>query len=131
VKSPVFAVLVGCIVSFLAGCNKGAEQSPEAVRTAVLDYLAQRGTINLASMQVDVVSVSFREKEADATVSFRPKGADASGAGMTMQYTLEKQGGRWVVKGRPAGAGAHGGQAPQGMPDGHPPVAGTPPESKK
>jgi hypothetical protein len=134
VKSLVVAIVVGCIALSLAGCNRGAEQSAEAVRAAILDYLAKRGSINVASMQVDVVSVSFRENEADATVSFRPKGSDASGAGMTMQYTLEKQGGRWAVKGRPEGAAGHAGQgaAPEGMPSGHPPVAGaTSPESKK
>ncbi len=125
---------MGVVAAGLLGCNRGAEQSQEAVRSAILDYLAKRGSINVASMQVDVVSVSFRENEADATVSFRPKGSDAAGAGMTMQYTLEKQGGRWAVKGRPEGAGAHAGQnaAPEGMPSGHPPISGgSPPEPGK
>jgi hypothetical protein len=77
-------------------------------------------------MQVDVTSVSFREGEADAVVSFRPKGQADPSAGMQMQYTLEKKGNRWVVKGkRESGASPHGGeaQAPGGaMPPGHPPV---------
>ncbi len=130
----MFAVLVGLVAALLAGCGRGAQQSPEAVRTAVMDYLAKRGSINVASMQIDVVSVSFRENEADATVSFRPKGGDAAGAGMTMQYTLVKEGGNWVVKGRPEGASAHGAEGPAAgeMPSGHPPVSATPPpETKK
>ncbi len=82
-------------------------------------------------MQVDVSSVSFRQNEADAVVSFRPKGSSDASAGMQMQYTLEKKGDRWVVKGkRESGMSPHGGGAPDGamppgaaMPPGHPPAA--------
>jgi len=59
-------------------------------------------------MQVDVTSVSFRQNEADATVSFRPKGGGA-GAGMQMRYVLERRGNRWVVKSKSeAGGSPHG-----------------------
>jgi hypothetical protein len=82
-----------------------------------MDYLAQRTDLNMKMMQVDVTSVSFRQDEADATVSFRPKGA--AGGGMQMRYTLERQDGRWVVKGKGhsgAGQEPHGKVPPGGMP---------------
>jgi hypothetical protein len=43
---------------------------------------------------------------------------------MQMQYTLEKKGGRWVVKGkRESGMSPHNGGTPGGaMPQGHPPA---------
>lgn len=80
-------------------------------------------------MEVEVTAVSFRQNEADATVSFRPKGVSDPGAGMQMQYTLERKDNRWVVKGRKeAGAAPHGGAMQGGgMPAGHPPVGDRPP----
>lgn len=116
-------------LALLAGCNRGLE-SKEAVRQAVIDYLATRANMNVASMQVDVVSVAFRQNEAEATVNFRPKGAEG-GTGMTMTYKLERLGNRWVVKARStAGGTQHGGTLGSGMelPAGHPPV-GTPQKS--
>jgi len=103
-----------------------------------MDYLAQRTDLNMKMMQVDVTSVSFRQDEADATVSFRPKGA--AGGGMQMRYTLERQGSRWVVKGKghpgagqephgkmPAGQSPHGAMSGGAMPGGMPgAAAGTP-----
>lgn len=81
-------------------------------------------------MQVDVTSVSFRQNEADATVSFRPKGAGA-GAGMQMRYLLERRGNRWVVKSKSeAGGSPHGASPAPGtraleLPPGHPPAGGS------
>ncbi len=122
----------------MGGCNRGSE-SKEAIRQAVVDYLSQRGSLNLNSMQIDVVSVSFRQNEADAAVSYRPKGSNEGG--MTMNYTLQRQGNRWVVKGRSdSGSSSHGatggqmpGNMPPGsMPPGHPSVGEPkPPEAKK
>ncbi|MEK7754401.1 MAG: hypothetical protein AAB654_20920 [Acidobacteriota bacterium] len=106
-------------------------------------HLSTRAGLDLKSMQVDVSSVSFRQNEADAVVSFRPKGSTEPSAGMKMQYTLEKKGDRWVVKGKresgmsPHGAGAPGGAMPPGgaamppggaaMPPDHPPSGTMPP----
>lgn len=121
----------------LAGCNRGVE-SKEAVRQAVIDYLAARTNLNMGSMNVDVTSVSFKGGQADATVAFAPKGAGGAAQGMSMRYTLERKGNRWVVKGR-AGSGGHGGGMggameganPHGgaaempaMPPNHPPTKG-------
>jgi hypothetical protein len=130
---------------FLVACGNRAAQSETAIRQGIIDYLAKRSDLNLSTMQVDVTSVSFRQNEADATVSFRPKGA-AGAATMQMRYTLERQGARWVVKGRArggAGQPAHGmgsmppghgntmgqpqadtgAQGGSGLPPGHPPLA--------
>ncbi len=135
--------MTGLLVLGLGGCNRGGAENKEAVRQAVIDYLSKRAGINVSSMQVDIVSVAFRENEADVTCSFRPKGADASAPGMNMSYTLTRQGNAWVVKGRSdSGAGSHGagGEMPGGMPSGHPQIptpqgesksAAPPAESKK
>jgi hypothetical protein len=124
-------VLAGC------GSDRGI-QNEAAVRQAVIDYLSKRTDLSLSAMEVNITSVSFRQNEADAMVAFRPKGAPAS-SGMAMRYTLERQGSRWVVKGRghsqagqshgmgqpgqPAsgGAGTGGGKP---LPPGHPPLGG-------
>ncbi len=107
----------------LLGCGKGI-QNEAAVRQGVIDYLSQRSDLNITSMQVDVTSVSFRQNEADATVTFRPKGA-TTGA-MQMRYTLERQGSRWVVKGR---GRAQAGQSPHGAGQQMPPGAASEPPS--
>lgn len=127
VNSRVLCLMVGIVL--LGGCNRGVENK-EAVRQAVIDHLANRAGLNVASMQVDVSAVSFRKDEADATVVFRSKGGDP-GQSMTMNYTLERKGGRWVVKGRSESGMPHGaaGTPPPGgqMPQGHPPVGGAKP----
>lgn len=112
-------------------------ETKEAVRQAVVDHLSSRTGLSVASMQIDVLSVEFRGKEANAMVSFKPKGG---GEGMQMPYTLERKGDRWIVKARVGSAGGapHGGAAPPvaaegaGLPAGHPPLPkSTPPDSKK
>ena len=135
-KAPVLPLTAA--LAILAGCSRGLE-TKEAVRQGVIDHLAAKSGISVGAMQIEVASVSFRgkeegRKEADATVIFRAKGAQG-GPGMTMNYTLEQKGSRWVVKSRAdaggmphAGAGAPAGQ----MPPGHPPVGGEkPPGSPK
>lgn len=133
----------------MAGCSRSVE-NPEAVRTAILDYLATQKKLNVANMQVDVTALTFRQNEADATVSIGTKGA-SGGPGMMMNYTLEKKGNAWVVKGKGESGGTpHGaagampgampggmpgempGAAPGAMPSGHPDMGAKPPaETKK
>jgi len=135
----------------LAGCQKNI-QTNDAVRQGVLAYLSQNKNLSLSSMDIEITQVSFRDKEADAVVLFKPKGGDAS-SGMSMRYTLEKQGSAWVVKKKtdsgghleskpPAGTPGAPGSMPMpsgsmpmpstsgAMPPGHPPVASAP-EPKK
>jgi hypothetical protein len=125
--------LLGCALS---GCNRASE-SKEAIRESVINYVS--GKVNVASMDVDVVSIAFKGSEADATVSFRAKGADPS-SGLQMHYTLEQKSGKWVVKDKseagssPHGAAANPGANPHGgaggaLPPGHPSV--NPGEAKK
>lgn len=116
----------------MAACGRSI-QNEAAVRQGVIDYLSARRDLNLSQMQVEVTSVSFRENEADVTVSFRPKGGDAS-SGMRMQYTLERTGNRWAVKGKGAGPHGHMPTAMPGgqMPAGHPAIGSGPrPETGK
>ena len=120
----------------IAACNRGTGNQEEAVRQGVIDYLAKRANLNVSAMDVVVTSVIFRQKEADAVVSITAKGT-APGQGMSMRYTLERQGDHWVVKdkaeagGSPhsaAGANPHAGAAPGAggsLPPGHPPVDST------
>lgn len=115
----------------LAGCSKNI-QTNEAVKAGVIKHLAQNSGLNLASMDIEVTAVTFRDNEADATVGFKPKGSGAA-SGMSMRYTLERKGGEWVVKKKTDSGMGHGmampgaGSAapPAGaMPPGHPPVGG-------
>lgn len=115
-----------------AGCSRGVENK-EAVRRAIVAHLAERG-MNVGSMQVEVVSVTFRGEEADAVVSFAAKGVE--GQAMTMNYTLARRADGWTVKSRSeAGSVPHGaaGQAPEGvtMPPGHPNVGSDQPGGQK
>jgi hypothetical protein len=111
------------------GCSRNLH-TESAVRQGVLDHLASRD-FNLASMDVALTNVIFRQDQADATISFAPKGS--KGAGMIMRYTLQLQGNHWVVKGMSdAGGSPHSGgmKAPQpgagSLPPGHPAL---PPDS--
>jgi len=128
-------VLLLCLV----GCNKGNIDTKEAVRQGVIDYLAGRQNLNVSSMNLEVTSVTFKEKEADATVAFMAKGG-GGGQPVTFSYVLERKGNRWVVKpgatgkaghagGMPSGESPHGAMPPGGgaapggaMPPGHPAV---------
>ena len=122
-----FSALI--LALLLAACNRGnADKS--AVRQSVIDFVAARG-INVAGMNVELTSVQFNGNHADASVSFSPKGGPA-GAGMSMNYQLEQQNGKWVVMGRkdvgsphgggampPGGANPHGGAMPPAGADPH------------
>ncbi len=126
-----------------AGCQKNV-QTNEAVLKCVKQHLANNKGLNVESMDIQITTVTFRDTEADATISFKPKGGDPA-AGMEMKYTLERKGNDWVVKKTPA-AGGHGGVMPGGMgsgmgsgmgggqgmqmPPNHPP-AGVAPDPKK
>ncbi len=125
----------------LASCSRGIE-TKEAVRQGIIDHLSTQTGLNVNAMQIDVTSLSFRKDEADATVAFRPKGSSGTSAGMTMGYTLERKGNRWVVKGRRDAAGSpHGGGGEMPMakpadpnsplPPGHPSTSPNPSGSKQ
>lgn len=114
VKTRVFCI-AGLL--FLAGCAKNID-TPEAVKQGIIADLSKK--IDIQNMDVNVDSVSFREKDADATVSFRAKGTDPSQS-MTMNYVLERQGDQWKIKSRTLES--HG-QSGTELPPGHPAVNG-------
>jgi hypothetical protein len=103
--------IAGCI---LAGCAKNID-TPEAVKEGVIKDIAKR--VDVGSMDVNVESVSFREKEADASVSFTPRGADRRTQSITMNYHLERQGDEWHIKSRDMQTQQHSQTA---LPPGHP-----------
>jgi hypothetical protein len=121
----------------LEGCSNRNVDSLDAIKQGVIGDLSKTNNMNMAAMDVNVVSVSFRDKEADAVVSFTAKGTPAQV--MTMNYTMERQGDQWHIKSRaksdlqkhaaqaPAGA-MQGGAMPDGgqpqLPAGHPPMGG-------
>jgi hypothetical protein len=89
-------------ILLLIGCSKGID-TMEDVKRGVIADVGKRADVS--NMNVSVDSVSFRGKEADATVSFSAK---EGGPPMTMQYTLEKAGTEWKVKDRKQGHGTEG-----------------------
>jgi hypothetical protein len=111
---------------FISGCAQ-KNDTPDAVKQGVVRDLAKK--FDMTKMDVIVDAVSFRDKEADATVTFVVKGGAAS-QGMTMKYLMEKHDdGQWYIKSRasatPGAAGAAatpaGGDGAAGaMPAGHP-----------
>ncbi len=120
------------MLALLVGCSKNI-QTNEAVKAAVMKHLSQNSGLNVASMDIEVTAVTFKDNEADATVGFKPKGGGAA-SGMSMRYALEKKGGEWVVKKKADSGMGHGGAMPGAtpgtmpempagaMPPNHPPV---------
>jgi len=126
------AVIAAACAAFflLAACHRNI-QTTDAVQQGVMKYLATRQ--GLSAMDVSVVSVSFRENEADATVHFQAKGSNNPASGIDLKYILERHGNEWVVKGRSGmgqganphggmGGNPHGGTGMPALPPGHPAI---------
>ena len=110
------AILSGSVIAFalLVGCAGGPPQTKEAVREAMIKHISKRADMTTSTMDIDVSAVTFKQNEADATVTFSVKGG-APGASMSMPYQLEAKGKEWVVKSRSEKGGAanpHGGAMP-------------------
>jgi hypothetical protein len=134
VKGIALTVLAAVIL--LSGCRKNI-QNKDAVRKAVVEYLAKRN--DLMAMDVAVSAVTFKDNQADALVYLTAKGGLAAGSGMQMRYALERQGDKWVVKPR-GGTSPHTGAGAMGMPpvtggealpQGHPQLPPAPPGPAK
>ena len=110
------SVLICLAAMCLAGCSKNID-TPEAVKEGVIKDIAKK--VDVGAMDVNVDSVSFREKEADAKVSFRPKGAPASQS-IVMNYALERQGDEWHIKSRNMQAHEQPQPGQTDLPPGHP-----------
>jgi len=120
--------------SVLGACSHSNIQNPEAVKQAVLEYLNARAAqtgLNMDVMDLVVTSVTFQKDEAQTTILFKLK--NTGQGGMSMNYTLDRKGDKWVVRGRQDNvASPHGGGATPGgtteLPPDHPSV-GVPPGS--
>jgi outer membrane murein-binding lipoprotein Lpp len=133
----VRTVAIALAALTIAGCSKNI-QTKEAIRQAIVDYLASRQGqtgLDMNAMNVEVVNISFQADSARARVAFNLKNG---GGGMEMSYDLDRKGNQWVVRGgRATGKGSAilppnhpsiegGGGAPGGqLPPGHPPVGGS------
>ena len=120
--TPIFAALMA------AGCGKNI-QNTDAVKQGVMDYLNERAStmgLNMGAMDATVNSVSFEKDVARASVMFSVKGTP--GGGMSMDYVLDRKGGKWVVRSRQMspsngnGPESAPGSAPPALPPGHPPM---------
>lgn len=121
-------VLTGALaIAALTACSNRNIDSLDAVKQGVIRDISKN--VNVSAMDVNVVSVSFRDKEADAVVSFAPKGGPTA---MTMKYTMARQGNEWHIKQRAqADLQRHAAQAPaagagsgEQLPPGHPAMPG-------
>jgi hypothetical protein len=108
------ALLSGATIA----CNR-APENKDAVREGVMEHLSKNTGLDLKSMDVEIGNVTFQGNQATAAVSFKPK--SSPDAGMSMNYTLERRGAKWIVQ-QKAGAGAGAGHG-AGMPDSGAPPA--------
>jgi hypothetical protein len=124
----------------LAACARKNIENTDAVRQAVVEYLnarqAQTG-LDMSTMEVKVTAANFERDTARATVQFSVKNSDA---GMTLNYTLDRKGDKWVVQARQDGGQGHGvvlppdgsgSAAPGQLPPGHPSIPAAPSASPK
>ncbi len=129
-----FVITGALALAALTACSHGNVDSLEAVKRGVISDISKN--VNIGAMDVNVVSVSFRDKEADAVVSFAPKGGTAA-QGLTMNYTMERQGSEWHIKKRaqsdlqrhaaqanPGGMEGAPGSGAGPLPEGHVPLTG-------
>lgn len=122
----------------LSACGQKNIENKEAVRQAVVEYLASRQAqtgLDMSTMDVNVTAMTFERDTARATVEFRVKNSDA---GMQLNYTLDRKGDKWVVQARQDSGQGHGVVQPPGggdsvspggtgqLPPGHPSIPATP-----
>lgn len=87
---------VACAV--FAGACRQQPSDNQAIRAGIMQHLNGVGTLNMNSMDMDIRSISINGNQAHAEVVFRPKNGGQPGAGMQVEYNLEKRAGAWVVQ---------------------------------
>lgn len=117
----------------LAACARKNIENKEAIRQAVVEYLSSRQAqtgLDMSTMDVNVMAMTFERDTARATVEFRVKNSDA---GMQLNYTLDRKDDKWVVQARQDTGQGHGvvlpgdtSKAPGALPPGHPSVPVSP-----
>lgn len=120
------------LLLLLAGCSRNASPAGEAgddrqaIQAALTKYLTERGTINVAALDMSIEDLKITGDRADAQVMFRTKQGEGE---MRLAYVLLRQNGTWVVQPpqRSETGMPHAGVAtPQGqtaLPADHPPVS--------
>ena len=109
----------------LAACARKNIENQEAIRQAVIEYLGSRQAqtgLDMSTMDVDVIAMTFERDTARATVAFKVKNSDA---GMQLNYTLDRKADKWVVQPKQDSSGGHAMPLPDGgpsvpLPPGHP-----------
>ena len=96
-RAPIYWILCG-LLAVCAGCKKQVSDA-DAIRDGVNRHLSGLKTINLSAMDVVVNSYSIQGDQAQAQVEFKPKTGAPAGAGMQVNYALQKQqNGAWEVQ---------------------------------
>jgi hypothetical protein len=102
-RSAYILTAVG-LFSLFAGCKK-QESDADAIRAGINQHLTSLKTINLGAMDMSVMNFSIQGNQAQAEVEFKPKTGAPQGAGMQVNYTLQKQNGVWIVQNTQAAGG--------------------------
>ncbi|MBZ5632345.1 MAG: hypothetical protein LAO55_04385 [Acidobacteriia bacterium] len=135
-KRIVLAAPFIVVALLLAACGQKNIENKEAIRQAVIEYLTARQAqtgLDVSTMDVNVMAMTFERDTARATVEFRVKNGDG---GMQINYTLDRKGDKWVVQARQDSGQGHGVVAPGSgttspgagqLPPGHPSIPATPP----
>lgn len=143
-----FAVI--SLVAFATGCSRRSNDQ-DAIRASIEQRLNGRSDLKMNAMVHDFKQISVNGDQATAQVEFRLK---EGGGSMLINYSLQRQGGKWTVVNSvpvghpgmgqmPSGSSQGGdqgtvptfnnllnGQQPSGdqsLPPGHPPVHGSAP----
>jgi hypothetical protein len=126
-KRAVLYFTLFAVVVFFGGCKK-QESDSDGIRAGINQHLTSLNTLNLSSMDMNIMNVSIQGNQAQAQVEFRPKTGAPQGAGMQVAYSLAKQDGRWVVQNSQPAGGAIEHPAP-GAPGQNPHTSSTAPSS--
>ena len=128
-------------LSLLFGLACGTAEDPNAeILAAVERHLSKRTDLEMSSMDLSVDRVEINGDQAEAEIGFTARGNTE--AAMSMTYSLRKTADGWEVEPKPsAGHGmpapqtppagtmppnhppTGGGEQPQPLPQGHPPIA--------
>ena len=96
-RAPFYWILCGLLV-VCAGCKKQVSDA-DAIRDGITQHLTGLRTINLSAMDMVVNNYSIQGDHAQAQVEFKPKTGAPAGAGMQVNYSLQKQSnGAWAVQ---------------------------------
>src|SRR5258708_38131183 len=94
-----WAALAAVLVMGAGAACKRSIDNQEAVRPAVIDYLAKRSNLNVSALNGDVTSVTFRSNEADPLVANTARGA-APAQPTAMRYTPGRERSYWAGTGK-------------------------------